>query len=136
MKELGKLGKEKVNEILKRYVKEGKIEEYYMTCNRYSNSIPTILIKNKEVKLYKNATGFNSCTIFTIYDYNTEKSVKKMLDTIIDFYNNSKYEKLIKTFDIDSYESIEKFLNDIKFMIEFDDVNEEKAIDKVIEMWS
>ncbi len=78
-----KIERTKVNEIIRKYVEEGKFDDFYWDDFEYWQCIPYVTIAGKSIALAKTYYYFGSLGIFTIYDYKTIKSIKQMLDTIV-----------------------------------------------------
>lgn len=117
---------EKVNEILNEYVKKGKIDSFGFGSYDCWNNIPYIEISGKTIFLCKTSVAFNALTIFTIYDYQSISSVKKMLNTIIE------YKEILNSIQVNSYKDLENIVSYIKLYQKEDKLSKDEAIKATI----
>lgn len=122
-----KLERKKVNEIIRKYVEEGKFDDFYFDRCDYWEGVPYVNIYGEKIALAKTFYYMNASNIFTIYDYKTIRSVKQMLDTIV----NSK--DIIERMYISKYSELESEISIIQTIQETEKLSRKEAIDLYLE---
>lgn len=90
--------RQKINNILEKYVKKGLIKDYDFAKYNYWQGVPYILLNNgNEIILAKTFYTYNSLAIKTIYDYNINYVNNVYLKNIL------KYQNAIKEYNIRTY---------------------------------
>lgn len=128
-RELGKLGKDKVHEILNEYVKQEKIKNWKYISTESGYVIAIVFSNNRQFLLRKRTWYRGSESLFTIEDVNTAKEARKIINKVLD---NT---KIITKLCITDLEELDDTIWQIKdFMFE-DNLSEDEAIEKTAKFW-
>lgn len=124
-----KIERTKVNEIIRKYVKEGKFDDFYFDSCDYWEGIPYVRVYGEKIALARTSYYMNAYNIFTIYDYKTVRGVKQMLDTIVDSKD------ILKRMYISKYSELESHISMIEIIQETEKLSRKEAIDFYLEAY-